>query len=372
MDMNANIDPKLAGGIILSLFLGFGASMKIIDKRSEHMLSTFFLEETPQGLLSAQMDDQLLEIENNQVINHHALSDFDAHRLMGNVSYFEDGDILIRQGLPEHGIKSYLSLRESQDKFIENQKEYWDYSEESKLSKCNLNTKNCSPLNNLNIPWRYRTYIDNKSNSLFLSEGTNHKIKLFSLDGIYKTTLNLKSKFPKRVRKINDKYYAVDTNNHQITFFNLPEKNSDISHQKTIFQNNEGKQWTIDAVFFDKHWWVTNADNGMTNAELFIFDEYGSEIKKITLPNKADPFDMLVYKNTLLISDIHLGNIYVFDSVNSDYKILSIPKLKKYADHMSKSNHKFLMLNIGIWIVCGLVALVLLIVAIKKSKNNAE
>lgn len=113
MDMNVEVDPKLSAGIILSLFLAFGLSLHIFDKNARYLVSTFFLERTPDGILSAQMDDRLVHIDKGEVIKSYTLSNFYAPRLMGNISYFNDGEILIRQGASERGLDDFLTLSES-------------------------------------------------------------------------------------------------------------------------------------------------------------------------------------------------------------------------------------------------------------------
>lgn len=378
MDVHQDVDPKTGAIIIAILLCGLVATFWLSGEIEKQRASSYFLDHDSEGNLSIQVDHILITLDTDwQPYTAIDLRDFQAYDVMGNVAYFSNGDIALRQGKPESGLRSYFSLaelppsltisgrygREHQFDLMqaENVRQNWvdDLSVPSSLMRCQLPQGPCQPLISDPVPWRYRLHIDEDAERLYLTEGTHHHVSVFNLSGQPAGQLPLTLKLPKRLRQhksnhnshSND-YYIVDTNHHQIVQFSEPDSDLSIASQTThnVKPNQQTRNiWPLDALFFDGHWWVINASGGMTDANLYRFNKNWDNPERIILADNADPFDMAVHNDELLVSDIRLGVIHRFQKNSTIASLVKPDAVMSYYEFLETQKQKLTHIKYGVW-----------------------
>ena len=352
-------------------------------------MGSYFLEHDKQGNLSVQMDHMLMRLSpEGNVISSIDLRNLGARDVMGNVAYFNNGDFLFRAGEPESGIKSYFSLSQLPPAMIvqkrsrpveinlqpyDKLREAWvkDLEAESGFNRCNPINGTCDVLVKHNVPWRYRLFIDEEKGHIYVTEETKHQVTVMDLQGDPENKLPIKAKFPKRVRVHGDKHYVIDTNHHRVIFFTGVDFNNDsLIFENAVPENSEGRKWPIDAIYFDDHWWVINADVGMTDSHLIKFNKKWNFIERVNLPGDADPLDMIVYNGKLMVSDVRLGNLYQFSSAMSSPDIMYLEDVTAYIDYLNKRKQLFGNVKKGTWAAMGLFVFIFFAVSIAAQRRK--
>ncbi len=374
MDLNQNVNPWAAALILAVMAVGVFVLFWAVGEESKARAGSYFLEHDKRGNLSVQMDHMVMRFSpEGQMISSIDLRNFGAKDVMGNIVYFTNGDFLFRVGEPERGIKSYFSLGQLPPNFpeAENLREEWvkDLDAKSGLNRCNPLTGKCDVLVKHNVPWRYRLLVDEEHDKVYFTEGTKHQVKVMDLQGRPIGSLRVPTKFPKRVRAHENRLYLIDTNNHRVIFIDDDITNASPTFNNVIPPNAEGRKWPIDAIYFDDHWWVINADVGMTNSHLVKFDKEWCFIERITLPDKADPLDMIVYNEKLVVSDVRLGNLYKFNSAVSSPDIMSLKNVTAYVDYLAEKRQFFANVKNGVWVTMGLFILIFFVASITARKK---
>ncbi len=370
--MNKDIHPLVAFTIIALLLIPLGLRFWAGGEHSKSRVGSFYLLEDAEGRLVLQADQYLVTLsEQGTVLESYDLSQLGISELMGNVAFFPNNDLLVRSGGAKWDMRSYMTLASHRDPYEEKQRQKMaeGSADRSPLIRCQRETGECEAFGHVTAPWRYRLMMDAQSDQIFLTEGVRHVVRRFDTNGAFQASLR-GLKFPKRVRRIDDALYVVDTNHHRVAYFDTDTSGKDriIRSQSARPENSDdhrGAIWTIDAIPFAGHWYAINARNGMQNAELHRLDEQGSYLETLSLPEGAEPFDMRVIGDRLLVSDLLLGKIYVFNAFGRQLENLPVPEpiashFKTFQDQ--RAHYDWLMtlsyILLGIFVVGGLIGAV--------------
>lgn len=315
----------------------------ITDEQGSAKAGSFFLQTDANGDLSIQVDEQVYRINDQQKVQHFELEPLGATDFMGNVEYFSNNDILIRSGDSNYGLRAYFSLFAFHDEESENIRQdtmQKDTGGEGALLRCNLDNNQCEAFthSDRSIPWRYRAKIDRNTDELYLTDSLHHQLTKYSSSGDVISTRSHELKFPKRVREHNKQLYLTDTNNHRVEFFshNSHDFGDSIGKYEVVPDEQDHAEWPLDALYFGQHWWVINKANGMQHGTLLRFNEQWQWVDRIDIPSSADLLDMLVYKNSLIISDIATGEILQFNAQGNRLDNFSIAPQAAYFDKLKK------------------------------------
>lgn len=383
MDLDQEVNPRAAALILIVVAVGVFLIFWAAGEESKARAGSYFLEHDKKGNLSVQMDHMLMRLSpEGKMISSIDLRNFGAKDVMGNIAYFTNGDFLFRAGKPERGIKSYFSLgqlsptmkvryglwsaeMDLQEAEIIRGEWVKDLDAKSGLNRCNPSSGKCDVLVKHNVPWRYRLFIDEENDHIYFTQGTKHQVTVMDLQGIPVGSLQVQAKFPKRVRTHENRLYLIDTNNHRVIFIDDEDfTNPSPTYNNVIPPNAEGRKWPMDAIYFDDHWWVINADSGMTNSHLVKFDKEWAFIERINLPDRADPLDMIVYNGKLLVSDVQQGNLYEFNSAISSPDIMNLENVTTYVDYLAEKRQLFADVQKGVGMAMGLFILIFFAVLI--------
>ncbi len=83
---------------------------------------------------------------------------------------------------------------------------------------------------------------------------------------------------------------------------------------KALAGARPGRVWpTVAQRDSARRWWVVNADADLRHGDLLRFDSDGAPPRRVMLPPRADPFDLVLRRDDLLVSDPTLMRIYRVD-----------------------------------------------------------
>jgi len=360
-NMNKEINPLVALGIIILFLLPISVLVWATGEQSNARVGAYYLEQDALGQLSLQADHLLVtqSDDSEQVFD---LSRVGVSDLMGNVAYLSNNDFLVRGGGAEWGPVAYFSLRGAGDTESEKLRQALadNTAQEAPLIRCNRMTETCSAFHDFRAPWRYRLFIDHANNDdIYLTQNTLHSIKKFSVTGDRLGTYDNGLKFPKRLRRQQGELYTIDTNHHRLVF--LKDENSVFAEFQTELYVapdaieteasagtfNPAAKWTVDAVLFGNYWWAVNAGDDMIDEELHRFDLKGNFIDRVSLADEARPFDLLVWQGHLLVSDLARGVVYQFDESGNQLTELQSPAINTHFSEV-REQHDYYQLIVNL------------------------
>lgn len=334
--MDKNINPFFAALIIVAFLIPIAVRFWAGGEWANARVGFFYLEQDALGQLSLQVDHLLV----TQAIpgtdqSSLDLSTLGTRELAGNVAYLANNDFLLRAGDASYGLKTYLSLGEARSRSGERLRQtvVRDNDDVAPLLRCSKTKNQCQPVTHITVPWRYRLYVDNKTQHIYVTDATSHKIRAFDASGTLLATRKEGLKFPKRIRPCKELLCLVDTNHHRLVFFdrNLHD-NRDPASLTVVNDDDPAHRWPLDAVALGEYWWVINAGNSMQNNALQRFDSKGRFLGSVTLPSGAEPFDLLPWKGGLLVSDLHSGRVY---RLNEHGNVLAIIRSSAVDAHVA-------------------------------------
>ena len=384
--MNREINPLLALGIIILFILPVAILFWAGGEHANARVGVLYLNSDSQGQLSVQADHllvtQISGEEEEEVVD---LSLLGATEVMGNVAYFSNNDFLVRSGGADWGPGAYLSSGSLRDPELEKLRLEItaDISDLAKLFRCNRKASRCEPFHNIEAPWRYRLFIDSKSDDVYVTDVTNHKINKYNKDGELLGVLEHGLKFPKKIRryvnslhdsyeKQDEHYYVTDTNNHRLLFFSGRNENfgTQMSEIKTAPHDHQGAHWTKDSILFSDHWWILNSHNGMQDTQLIRLDLKGNFVDEITFPQDAELYDFLVHNNNLLVSDLASGTIYQFDKHGARIVDINFYLIDEYFKQVKSENDYFQGIMVFTQSILAIMVLGGIVLAIKVARDH--
>ena len=379
--MNKEINPVLALAIVIGFTIPILFLFWITDEQSTARAGSFFLQTDANGDLSIQVDEQIYRINDQNIIQTIDLQPLGVADFMGNAEYFSNNDILIRIGSSDYGLRAYFSLFAFPDENSEEIRQrvmQEDTGSEGQLFRCNLEDYQCEAFtrNDRSIPWRYRAKIDRNSDELYLTDGLHQQLIKFTATGDVISIRSQDLKFPKRVREHKNQFFLTDTNHHRVEFFAHDNETfgTSINKYEVVPDEKNEAEWPLDALYFGKHWWVINKRNSMQHGTLLRFNEQWQWVDSIDIPSTADLMDMLVYHNSLLISDIASGDILQFDAQGNRLDNLSIAPQAAYFDTLERKYTYYA--NLHMYTIITLVTLfiggfaIAIVIGRKHDKEN--
>lgn len=343
--MNKEVSPVVAFIIIALIlcplvFWGWAAG-----ERALQVAGTLYLETTSENKLSIQAD-HLVVIQDELGVDSDIL---DLGRLgvdnpQGNVSYFNDGHLLVRAGKSAYGIIDYVTMQEAQDsEFEARQQELGELKEADQiLLKCTMDLDQCKSLGSIKAPWRHRLFIDPKYQYVHVVDGLGHEVRSYNQYGMLLSSFKSGLRFPKRIRCYRDSCYLVDTNNRRLVSLSQNEAGGFMVNGELVFEKlGDDFNWIIDAYQVDGNWWVISADNSMRTSKVNIFDQKGRFKQRLKLEDDAEPFDILLKDNEVLISDIASGEIFRFDPRGEQLGKVNSAKVQEYFSKLITEREKY-------------------------------
>ena len=332
--MKKDIHPGVAALVIGFFLLLIGAKFYLAGQESENILGTYYLADDRAGSLYIQLNESILRVAPGADTATEVEIESAGLSPRSQLAFFDNGDVLARQGDWETGLSLYVGMGDSvADSDIAGQTRVDEFVGERAASRseqgnsivrCVIKTMQCGDFHTAGhkYSYNYNPRINPRDDSVFITEGMAHKISHYTPRGELISAYGVDLRFPKRVELHPDgSLYFANTNKHRIERLGTrPEYTAGHEYQTfgavadPVFVGSDitldDYTWPLAVKYFARQWWVINMGDDMRYGRLFHFAEDGSFLGDWPLPEKAEPTDLLIFNGELLISDAHSGLIH--------------------------------------------------------------
>ncbi len=303
--MNAKVHPLVAALVILATLVCIGVwawgsgKAREIGGPAELLVS-------PSGHLYVQMQNYLLEHDDDgQFVGRHDLSALGVERVLGAISFFPNGDVLLRRGKDERtfldNVRAYLRLP--------NEKPAVATSPGSGLYRCRIETAECSPFGADGVDFNaaFSVFIAPGDDAVYISDTTRHALRKYSADGQLLAASETGYKFPNELLVHDGRLYVANTNHHEVTIISpdtesFGRKIASVNVIPAAASRNR-QIWPSHIARVGDDWWVNNMRSGMNEGGIYVFDADWQFKARVDLPEGADPIEFLSFNGEVLVSD---------------------------------------------------------------------
>lgn len=252
--------------------------------------------------------------------------------LVGDFAFFANGDVLLRRGDYQPGImQSLLRYGRLPDKTPATAKQPGEG-----LYRCSLQTGNCKPFGNdaLDFDSAFHLAIERTSDTVYLSDTGRHLLRKFDQTGRQVAQQGKGFRFPNQITLQRDKLLVADTNHHTVQEVHSgTEKFGHISQSHRVDNETLGANiWTYSFARVTDRWWVNNMGPDMSHGSVAIYDDQWQYQRTVALPAGADPIDIAVLPQRVIITDLDNIRIYQLDV---DGRLLDLPLPENIALQLS-------------------------------------
>lgn len=182
--------------------------------------------------------------------------------------------------------------------------------------------------------------VDPAESRVFVASAAGHRVDVFGLDGthLYEVEPRGGFLFPNELLLGEDGSLVVaDTNHHRIVAVTPREGGSPIEWEFSARTElgREGRVWPA-AMARDGagDWWVVNMDNGMKRADVIAFSQEGRARQRVALPEGADPIEVAVAGERVLVSDFDGFRLFSVDVGTAAVEPFGDPDLRLALDEL--------------------------------------
>jgi len=341
--MNSNVHPLVVALVLVLTAIaiatwmwGSGAAANI-GGPSELKLD-------PRGHAYVQIQDKLVEHDaNGQYVKTHRLGDMGVDLFLGGFDFFSNGDILLRRGPdPRSSADNFRAFqRKTNEQSIEPE------SPDSGLFRCELDTKHCTRFGQTGFDFKaaHGIVIDRKTDEVYISDTTRHLLRKYSSDGVELAGPISGFKFPNQILIFDEKLYVADTNHHEVRVVDpLTESFGDELARKNVIPEaaTAARQtWPSHFIRVGDRWWVNNMRTGMNQGGIYLFDDNWRLIRKLILPDGADPIALLVFGDEVWISDWYNDKVRRFSTAGEPLADLNSTGLDDILEHARTERWKY-------------------------------
>ncbi|MDD5124778.1 hypothetical protein, partial [Methylovulum sp.] len=297
------------GGLLWGKFWCRGAALEILTFSQMH--------KHPDGTAYILLDNQLFgfndKAEATQTIDLARLG-IASGEAATDFAFFANGDLLLRRQLTDGGfiynLQRYFRFTNLQDKN--------SHDVMTGLFRCNVTRYQCRPFSDppLNLMDAFTLSIDWQTDHVFVADTNRHTVRMFSASG---KELDAQDRFyfPNQIHFQDHKLYVADTNHHVLTSLTVMGGQL-VMYPENIFTKahpyrQSGDIWPSSFAIIGNQYWIRNANDNMEHGGIYVFDQKNHFIKRLILPEHADPYALLQLGQTVLVSDFSLGRIYRFN-----------------------------------------------------------
>jgi len=273
------------------------------------------LRSGPNGHRYIQIQNYLVEHdEHGEFVATHTLKDIGVKLFLGTYAFFSDGDILLRRGPDPRSF--FDNVRAFQRKA--NQASIAPETPGSGLFRCSLTARQCERFGSPGVDFKaaHGIYIDWATDDVYISDTTRHLLRKFTAAGEEVAVTEEAFKFPNQAILHDGNLYVADTNHHVVravsaetsTFGELIESFDVVPTEATLARQT----WPSHIVRVGNTWWVNNMKTGMNYGGLYTFEDDWDFLRRIELPDGADPISLLALDDEVWVSDWYNDVVHRF------------------------------------------------------------
>jgi hypothetical protein len=341
--MNSNVHPLvvalvliLTGIAVATWMWGSGAAANI-GGPSE-------LKIDPGGHAYVQIQDKLVEHDaKGQYLKTHRLCDMGVDLFLGSFDFFSNGDILMRRGPDPRSTRDNFRAfqRKTNERSIEPE------TPDSGLFRCELETKVCTRFgqNGIDFKAAHGIFIDRRTDEVYISDTTRHLLRKYSSDGVALAGPISGFKFPNQILIFDEKLYVADTNHHEVRVVDplTGSFGTDLDRKNVTpeLATAARQTWPSHFVRVGDGWWLNNMRTGMNQGGIYIFDDHWRLVRKLDLPDDADPIALLAFGDEVWISDWYNDKVRRFSKAGEPLADLDSAGLDDILAHARTERWKY-------------------------------
>ncbi|MGB5630513.1 MAG: hypothetical protein WBM57_14180 [Woeseiaceae bacterium] len=302
----------------------------------------------PDGHAYVQIQDKLVEHgANGQHLQTHDLGELGVDLLLGGFDFFSNGDILLRRGPDPRSfgdnVRAYR--RQTNEQSIEPE------ADDSGLFRCNLDTKDCIRFGETGIDFKaaHGIFIDRQTDEVYISDTTRHVLRKYSPGGAVLAGPTEGFRFPNQLLIFDGKLYVADTNHHEVRVVDPgSESFGQALGRKSVTPDVAtvaGQTWPSHFARVGDRWWVNNMRTDMNQGGIYLFDDNWRLVRKLDLPEGADPIALLVVGNEVWISDWYNDKVRRFSLAGEPLADLESAGLEDVLTTARAERRKFEMIS---------------------------
>ena len=316
MNLNAKVHPATAVAVLVLAAVAIAVKVWA-DGRTLDFGGPAQLVRAPSGHVYIQVQNHLLQHDpQGRFVRHIDLAKLGVTRVIGGIAFFPNGDFLVRRGSDPRGfldnLRAYLRL--------ESRRSIFDPKPGNGLARCDLQSMQCEPFGVPPLDFRasFHAYAEPGGDVIYFSDTSRHTLRRFSADGEQLASLASGLRFPNQLLVDDGRLLVADTNNHRLASFEVggtgfPETGSsiDVIPEEAA---SRGERWPTHFARVAGRWWVNNMRNNLRNGGVYVFDEDWRFVKRLALPDDADPIAILPFGAGALVSDWDNLRVYRLDA----------------------------------------------------------
>lgn len=303
--MNSNVHPLVVALVLVLTGLAIGTWMwgsgavASIGGPAE-------LRVDRDGYPFVQIQNYLVEHDpNGEYVATYDMEAFGVDVFLGSYGFFSSGDVLLRRGPDPRSFGDNVRAFQRKD----NQKSITPETSESGLYRCDLDSGECFRFGERGLDFKaaHGIFIDWGRDDVYISDTTRHVLRKYTAEGTELAGPVEGFKFPNQLSMHDGKVLVADTNHHEIRVVSA-ETASFGEVLNTIdvvpdLASADRQTWPSHFVRVGKEWWVNNMRTGMNEGGIYIFDDSWQFVRKLGLPEGADPISMIALRDEVWISD---------------------------------------------------------------------
>ncbi len=369
--MNAKVHPLVAALIIAATFAAV-ALWTWASGRAASLGGPAELTTGPQGHRFIQIQNYLVEHDaEGSYLRTHNLDDMGVELFLGGHAFFSDGDILLRRGPDPRSFLDNLRAYKRET----NRNTIVPESSDSGLFRCDLKTRDCERFGEPGVDFKaaFSVYIDQRTDEVYVSDTTRHLLRKYSSDGVELAPPVDGFHFPNQLTLHDDELLVADTNNHEISVL---EPGSPIFGERIGSRDvvpppaeSAGHTWPSHFTRVGDEWWVNNMMTGMDRGGVYVFDDDWRFLRRVELPNGADPISLMAVGETVWISDWNNDVVRRVSFAGDALTDLESTGLTDVLTRSAEERRRFSLMSYAGVIVVGLLFVGLLVQAFARSMN---
>ncbi len=320
---------------------------------------------SPYGGLYIMLGTDLFEHDGaGRPIRRIDLKELGVKDVIGDFAFFSNGDLLLRIGADERSLSDKIRQFFRRDNLEPTGLE----TARGGLFRCDLTAMACVPFGdtNYNLNQSFFLTVDWETDQVLVADSSRHRLLLISSTGDQMAQTKQGLKFPNQVIYRDGLAYVANANRHEIAVFKVEDAGFKRTVQgflaAEVGTSLRGNIWTSGVMEVEEQFWVVNSDKNMANGIVVRFSKDGERLGELELPETADVFSVLPFRDDVLVNDLNAGRIYRFSSAGErlpDFESSLLDERVQELAQSKESYYRWMYLVLGLFGIVFVVGVVI-------------
>lgn len=241
------------------------------------------------------------------------------------------------------------------------------------IKACDWPTRRCRHLARLPAGpdhWAMDLSLDKAAGLIYTAISAAHRVDVFNWEGEHQYRMDLELRYPNDIFVLGDQRLLIaDTNHHRV----LSTEDLGDGQSRSLWEqpartdeSRPRRRWpTAVGRADDGRWWVINSDNRLKDGDVVVFGPERNVLRRVMLPEKADPFTLAAQQHRMLITDMKGFAIYSVSLDGTDIRPFGdqqiqtrLSRLQQEHDYWNRAAYLgWALLGLGVLLAMGAAAL---------------